>query len=521
MSTRTYLLALVLCSSPAATEAVVISVTTAADGADVTLDGICATADGSCTLRAALQESNWSPEQDVIRLPAGTYHLTLVGPDEDAAATGDLDVTNGVAIIGDGAATTIINAGAPGDPIGHNRVFHVHGPVVVLIEAVTITNGFAQGAGILNDGANLSLVNCVVEDNTGGDLAAAGGILNLAGRLLMTRSTVRRNSAFDAGGILNHDEMRISESTIAHNSTTVTGPIPPEDPVVIGGGILNSGNLEIVNSTISGNFAFNGGSALYNAGIGMVTIHSTTIVNNGGPRDRTDRRDRTDGIRNLGTIVLANTIIANNEPVNCSAAIVPSGGHNLDDDGTCRLGGLGDLRVADAGLGPLQDNGGPTHTHAPRPGSPAVDAGASCPVVDQRGFFRPGDGNGDGTAECDIGSVEGVVVPWYLRLFDLRLDDFLIHLVVGVPRGMYDAATRGDAAFVLRFEVRYRDHNGALIVERKSMPLAQSQLLGFTKQGAALVAVTLKADTQPDPKSPVEVSVVLNRGIEPAPKPPK
>jgi hypothetical protein len=59
-------------------------------------------------------------------------------------------------------------------------------------------------------------------------------------------------------------------------------------------------------------------------------------------------------------------------------------------------------------LGPLQDNGGATLTHALVPGSPALDAApvdANCPATDQRGVTRP-----QGAA-CDIGAVEGIAQP--------------------------------------------------------------------------------------------------------------
>ena len=74
-----------------------------------------------------------------------------------------------------------------------------------------------------------------------------------------------------------------------------------------------------------------------------------------------------------------------------------------------------DVTLADPQLGELQNNGGPTLTHAPLPGSPAIDAGNSLgcrdhfgvPLArDQRGFARTVDGDDNGTVRCDIGAVE-------------------------------------------------------------------------------------------------------------------
>ena len=51
----------------------------------------------------------------------------------------------------------------------------------------------------------------------------------------------------------------------------------------------------------------------------------------------------------------------------------------------------GDRTAADPMLGPLADNGGPTWTHLPAVGSPAVDGGdpAVAGAMDQRGVTRP------------------------------------------------------------------------------------------------------------------------------------
>src|SRR5262245_38264714 len=66
-------------------------------------DGVCETTVGpnnACTLRAAIQEANALPGPNTIHMPAGTYTLSLAGGDEDAAATGDLDITGDLTIEG-------------------------------------------------------------------------------------------------------------------------------------------------------------------------------------------------------------------------------------------------------------------------------------------------------------------------------------------------------------------------------------------------------------------------------------
>src|SRR5688500_7781830 len=71
------------------------AVTSTADAVDVTPgDGQCLTDANECTLRAAIQETNALSGPDMITLWAGTYTLALAGAGEDAAATGDLDITD-------------------------------------------------------------------------------------------------------------------------------------------------------------------------------------------------------------------------------------------------------------------------------------------------------------------------------------------------------------------------------------------------------------------------------------------
>src|SRR5204862_1580904 len=87
-------------------------------------------------------------------------------------------------------------------------------------------------------------------------------------------------------------------------------------------------------------------------------------------------------------------------------------GYNVcSDNGGGFLNGPGDQINTDPMLGPLQDNGGPTFTHALLPGSPAIDAGdpkfTPPPYYDQRGpvFWRVRNGRIDsGSFEVQAGT---------------------------------------------------------------------------------------------------------------------
>ena len=80
---RTLVLAAVLAvdvaSGGVATAATFI-VNSTSDASDVsTADGLCVTLSGACTLRAAIQQANYTVGRDRIEVPAGTYTLSSHG----------------------------------------------------------------------------------------------------------------------------------------------------------------------------------------------------------------------------------------------------------------------------------------------------------------------------------------------------------------------------------------------------------------------------------------------------------
>jgi hypothetical protein len=112
------------------------------------------------------------------------------------------------------------------------------------------------------------------------------------------------------------------------------------------------------------------------------------------------------GIANYDNTTLTNSSVADQtigwDYFNVSGGIASSG-YNLDSDNTCNLTDPTDLPDGNANLGPLQNNGDSTFTHALLPGSDAIDAGdcsSGTVTTDQRGVARP-----QGAA-CDIGAFE-------------------------------------------------------------------------------------------------------------------
>ena len=150
--------------APGGVEATTIDVTTPADELN---------ADGDCALREAIEAANTDAPVDAcaagngldtISIPAGTYLLAIPGADEDANATGDLDVTASVTITGAGEAMTIL------DGAGLDRVLDVDpaqaGTLDVAISGLTVPGG----VGGIRSFGSVAITDVTARDNTGATL---------------------------------------------------------------------------------------------------------------------------------------------------------------------------------------------------------------------------------------------------------------------------------------------------------------------------------------------------------------
>ena len=295
----------------------------------------------------------------------------------------------------------------------------------VRIEATEIYSNVASlSAGIENSAGDSNVavvvVNSHLHDNAAGFY---GGAIGNYATLVIGNTTLDANSASNrAGGIYNYGGTTAGATITITNSTLSGNVVSGSTNGPAGGGIYNEGGtVRLTSDTISGNSVAGGsGGGIYNgltliggAG-GTLNITNCTIAGNSAPGGNGG------GITNVvpGTATVQNTIIANNTALTATsgsdfAGRFSSAGYNLiANTNGMTFGGSFSTCLFNVNplLGPLQNNGGPTPTHALLPGSPAIDAGISGGLTtDQRGFARPYDTllpNAAGGDGADIGAVE-------------------------------------------------------------------------------------------------------------------
>jgi hypothetical protein len=234
---------------------------------------------------------------------------------------------------------------------------------------------------MFNDNSTANITGSTISDNSAN--SNAGGIFNLESTANITGSTISANSASAGGGILNVESTaNITGSTISGNSAEVQG-----------GGVINfQGTANITNSTITENIASTGsGVSSYGNSLTSTTVTSSIISGNTGGGADVELEEPDDS-------TITDSFISNgNNLLGIVGTNVNAFSQPTDMTG-----------VTDPLLGPLQDNGGPTETHALLPGSPAINAGSN-PLgltTDQRGtgFDRE-------VEQTDIGALELQQLP--------------------------------------------------------------------------------------------------------------
>ena len=325
-----------------------------------------------------------------------------------------------------------------------------------------------DGGAIYNAaGATLTLVTSTVSGSRTGQGEAdgsfnglsggrGGGLFN-AGTAFLDRSTVSgnftgtsigpRGMGGNGGGIYNSGVLRLDASTVSGNHTGDGSTWCPFPPCTYGndgkgGGLFTTGTLTVNDSTISGNTIGSSAGGYAGTGGGLLLSQASPLVVR--LRNVTVTANTANGAggglayQSTGTVRIANTLLAGNTAGTANAdctgggAAVISEGHNLigvNNGCTTVFVASGD-QAGTSGtplvpqIGALAANGGPTQTHLPATGSPAIDRGdpADCTyydpdlgsdqplLVDQRGETRPRDGDGNLSLVCDVGSVEAPTV---------------------------------------------------------------------------------------------------------------
>ena len=251
--------------------------------------------ENDCSLREAVIASNAAGGGKIVLQPGTRYVLTRRGAGENAALTGDLDITSGPLIVkteGGGKTNP-----ATIDANGIDRIFDGS----LTLNGVTLRDGHARtvagdaGAGGAIRGFNLDIRNSRLIKNTAdyhpsnSFLNGAGGAIfvNSGGEVKIDRTRLKGNRALGLGGaifISQGASASLFKSTVAHNESSGS----------FGGGLAidSGGRAEVNRSTISGNHASRAGSG---GGIGMyapldgptatLMVENSTVANNSASKD--------------------------------------------------------------------------------------------------------------------------------------------------------------------------------------------------------------------------------------------
>jgi predicted outer membrane repeat protein len=261
-----------------------------------------------------------------------------------------------------------------GHAVGCGGAVYAKNSGAFLAETVVSGNEAKFGGGICCVGPGSSI--SVEKSRISGNSAELGGGLYFgqsdSNRNSVTTSTVSGNTARRSGGgiyVAGIGALYIARSLIAGNSV----PAPSQYFYSSQGGGLTIGGvnslLKIRATTITGNYAYSGGSAIriLDASGDRTELSNVTISANsssgGGAILSTG-----------GTPSLDSSIVANNSGGDLFGTFVLNFSLLKDLYGA-QFTGWQNVLGADPQLGPLADNGGPTRSMLPAAGSPVINQG--------------------------------------------------------------------------------------------------------------------------------------------------
>ena len=367
-----------------------------------------------CTVRDNHSETAGYAAGGGIAVYAGD--LTLI---DSTISSNSVSGNNGTAGMGGGVFTRQII----GTDIGGNA----------LVVDSTISGNTAKGnGGGLHVGAGLTLIESIVSGNT----AKNGGGIKLYRTSTLSASTISDNTAATKGGgvLAASGYYGVTPALLTINESTLSGNQVTSTSGSRGGAIFSRiGYLSLRNSTLAGNIAATsgfgfGGAIFVQQNTHPITLLQTTFAAN-------TAAERGGGLMidssGSGSVTIDASLFANTDvPYSGGGNIaVTTGGITIEGSGNLVYPGTaaaGDLINAaftfppdngDPLLLPLADNGGPTPTLLPGPGSAAINAlattgGVCATPQDQRGLIRPDPASAQASATpCDIGAVEVGSLP--------------------------------------------------------------------------------------------------------------
>lgn len=374
---------------------------------------------------------------DFAKRNPGTRVTILSGEIGDPETNGDncyhVVVSSGVnsSAILDGFTITGGNANGPDTTTwsgGGMRNSSSSSPT--LANLTFLNNTATYGGGLGNtDGSNPTLTNATFNGNSAASGRNGGGMWNVASSPTLNNVSFYGNSALTGGAIYN-----LSGNPVLNN-VTMSGNSAAG---AAGGGMTSDTDSHptVSNSIAWGNTSTGGYPNIYNDAASSATILDS-IVGEGCPS-----RSACTGVMDADPHLLA-----------------------------------------------LGAHGGWTATMPLGAGSAAIDAGAqnsTCTDADQRGILRPQDGDGDGTAACDLGATESRY--WGTRSFKSAgaYDGWVLE--TGDHSGLGGSRNAGAVTLRLGDDASKRQYISILSFNTSSLPdgaAAFSAVLKIKKAGLA------------------------------------